>query len=73
MQVERGHQSRDGILRDFCDGRVFKSHPLFSVVVNSLQMLLYYDDVEICNPLGSSRIKHKQGIYLYMYLDMILF
>ena len=48
-------------MKDFCDGRQFHSHHLFSVCTNALQLLFYYDDVEVCNPLGSSRTKHKVG------------
>lgn len=62
-----------GTLSDFCDGINFRSHPLF-VNSNSLQILLYYDDLEIFNPLGSSRTKHKLGkcsmiaMHVCMYL-----
>jgi hypothetical protein len=49
----RGHANKDGVLSDYCDGDAFKSHPLFSVELNALQLLMYYDDVELCNPLGS--------------------
>ena len=48
-------------MSDYCDGSENKDHPLFSVHANGLQILLYYDDVELCNPLGSSRKKHKVG------------
>ena len=48
-------------MKDFCDGRQFHSHPLFMVRANALQILFYYDDIELCNPLGSSRTKHKVG------------
>ena len=49
-------------LEDYCDGESFKVHPLFSRHKESLQILFYYDEVEICNPLGSSRGKHKLGM-----------
>ena len=49
------------VLMDYCDGTDFHSHPLFSVCRTGLQIQLYYDDVELCNPLGSSRTKHKVG------------
>ena len=41
-----------GLLADLRDGTMFLSHPLFSLHPNSLPLLLYYDDVEFCNPLG---------------------
>lgn len=49
------------MLYDFCDGDVFAKHPLFSVHRDALQILLYYDEVEICNPLGSKVKVHKLG------------
>lgn len=59
LQVMRQHKS--GILTDYCDGEEFSSHSLFGTTSSTLQLLLYYDDVEVCNPLGSSRVKHKLG------------
>ena len=60
-QVLRGHQRSDGLLGDYCDGSVYKSHALFSHVHQALQIIAYYDDVEVCNPLGSRAKKHKLG------------
>lgn len=48
-------------LEDFCDGTLFKSHELFSQKPLALQLIIYYDDVEVCNPLGSYRGVHKLG------------
>ena len=47
------------MLSDFCDGAVFKSSPLFSIHFNGLQIFFYYDDLEVCNPLGSKMKIHK--------------
>ena len=63
LQVSRGHKSTDGFLRDYCDGRVHATHPLFSARKGSLEIFLYYDDVEVCNPLGSRWTKHKLGMH----------
>uniref|UniRef100_A0A1X7VAW7 Uncharacterized protein n=1 Tax=Amphimedon queenslandica TaxID=400682 RepID=A0A1X7VAW7_AMPQE len=59
LQVLRGHQRCDGLLSDFCDAAYYASHPLYSVDKSALQIISYYDDVEICNPLGSRTKKHK--------------
>ena len=48
-------------LSDYCDGEHFKHHPLFSQNPSSLQIILYYDELELCNPLGSRKRKHKIG------------
>lgn len=52
------------VLADFCDGTYYKNHGLFSVHRNALQIMMYYDDVEVCNPLGSHTKVHKPGKYL---------
>ena len=46
-------------LCDFCDGSYFSTHTLFGSTPNALQILFYYDDIEMCNPLGSHVKKHK--------------
>ena len=39
---------------DFCDGSFFRCHPLFSIQKESLQIIAYYDELEICNALGAN-------------------
>ena len=48
-------------MEDFCDGKMFKSHPLFPVHQKALQMFFYFDELETCNPLGSKTKIHKLG------------
>ena len=65
-QVLRGHTCGmmawgDGLLSDYCDGSAYGTHPLFSQTFPSLEIMLYYDDVEVCNPLGSRTKTHKLG------------
>ncbi len=62
VQIEKGHQSEsstEAVLRDYVDGSGFKEHELFSVKKDALQILFYYDDLEVCNPLGSKAKTHK--------------
>lgn len=60
IQIDKGHQSnKQEILEDFCDGQVFKTHKLFSLHYKALQLFFYFDDVEMCNPLGSKTKTHK--------------
>lgn len=49
------------MLRDYCDGKVYKKHALFSTKKNSLQINFYFDEVELCNALGSKAKIHKLG------------
>ena len=52
------------MLEDFCDGTQFREHPLFSVDPHALQIMLYFDEAEICNPLGPSAKINKLGTYI---------
>jgi len=48
----------------FRDGSHFKNNTFLSGEELRLSLLLYCDDFEICNPLGTSRKKHKvTGVY----------
>ena len=68
-EVLNPHMSNDS-LQDFCDGLFFKSHPLFSCDSYALQIVGYYDDLEVVNPLGSYVKKHKLGC-LFFFLGNI--
>ena len=48
-------------MEDYCDGEAFKSHPLFSLHTRALQILFYFDELEICNPIGTKAKIHKLG------------
>ena len=61
------HTSHDGMMRDFCDGLLYKSNPLFAGDKSALQLCLYYDECEVVNPLGSRRGIHKIG---FIYLSL---
>ena len=61
LQVFRSHARSDGLLADFCDGSIFKDHQLFQAHRDALQFLVYFDELEVCNPLGSHANMHKLG------------
>ena len=61
MKILRGHRRTDGLLADYCDGSDYANHPLFSKDMRSLQIIPYYDEVEVCNPLGIKEKTHKLG------------
>ena len=56
---------KEGMLEDFCDGELFRTHPLFSTDPFALQIIAFYDELELCNPLGTHIKKHKLGIVLF--------
>ena len=57
--------ARHGFLSNICNGSIFRNHPTFRENSQSLQLILYYDDLEICNPLGKGAGLHKVGIFYY--------
>lgn len=59
-EILNGHSS-DEVLRDVCDAKFVQTHPMFSQDQWTLFLALYYDDLEVANPLGSRRGKHKLG------------
>ena len=52
LEISKSHKSTDGILRDFCDGTACRDH-LELCNQATLQIIAYFDELEICNPLGS--------------------
>ena len=54
---------------DISDGSAIRSDRLLSVP-QSLKVMLYYDDLEVCNPLGSSKKIHKLGLSYTLILHM---
>lgn len=62
-EIDHSHGSKDGVLRDVVDGEFYKSHPIFSLHNDAIQLLGYYDDLEIANPLGSKSKIHKIGMH----------
>ncbi|KAK0140170.1 hypothetical protein N1851_022924 [Merluccius polli] len=63
------HRLRTTGLEDFFDGEFCKSHPLFLKEI-SLPILLYNDDCETVNPLGSKTGIHKLG-FLYFSIKSL--
>ncbi len=69
--IEKGPQRcREGFFPDIVDGSLLKSHPLFSEIPNALQIVLYTDEIEICNPLGPFASKNKLLMVYYTIANM---
>lgn len=65
-EVLNPHFSTIGELKDFCDGAAYRSHPLFSSDHSALQIVAYYDELEVVNPIGSYISKRKLGCLFFM-------
>ena len=70
-EVDRCNRMHDdGTLEDYCDGYLYQSHPLFSSDKNALQIIAFYDELELCNPLSTHVKAHKVGIVLFTLGNM---
>ena len=63
--LKPARQCDDGINYDIFDCSVFTNDNYFKGNDNSLQLILYQDEVEVCNPLGSKAGIHKLDMYYY--------
>lgn len=54
---------------------MYANHPLFARDPKAIQILLYYDECEVVNPLGSKTSKHKFGklnvVNIYIYFTIV--
>ena len=57
----KSHKRSDGKIGDYCDAELYKSIPLFQGNERSLQIILFFDEMEVSNPLGSQAGVHKLG------------
>ncbi|XP_028409387.1 uncharacterized protein LOC114531989 isoform X2 [Dendronephthya gigantea] len=56
---------KEGFLFDICDGECIKHNRIFIEHPNGLIIILYHDEIEVCNPLGTHVGKHKIDLYYY--------
>ena len=61
LEVTEAHSDHNPecLLRDVKDGSLFKNNRYFLENPEALTILLYSDGVEVVNPLGAGRGKHK--------------
>uniref|UniRef100_A0A1X7VFC3 Uncharacterized protein n=1 Tax=Amphimedon queenslandica TaxID=400682 RepID=A0A1X7VFC3_AMPQE len=51
---------------DFSDGSFCQNHSVYKANINScLQIIAYYDELELCNPIETNVKKHKTGCIFY--------
>lgn len=63
--IDQPQKHRGVYLCDIIDGELMKSHTLFSTQPSALQLIIYCDEIEICNPLGSHASKNKLLMFYY--------
>lgn len=61
LQILSGsHNSPGELLYDMCDGAIFEENYILHTSEHALQIIAYYDEFSVTNPLGTR--KHKIGI-----------
>ena len=58
-------RSNDCMLKDFCDGGLCRNHPLISADSKALQIIAYFDELEVVNPIGTYVNTHKLGCLFF--------
>ena len=53
------------LMKDYSDGSLYKNHPLFSSDHQVLQIIGYFDELEVTNPVGSYVKSHKLGCLFF--------
>lgn len=56
------HQSSDEFLRDICDGTIKEENPILHGSDQALQIIGYFDELTVTNPLMSRAKKYKIGV-----------
>lgn len=70
MVLAGPHKNADeSVLEDFCDGSFFQEHTLFANDDRALVILLYYDDVNLVNPVRNRN--HKLSFFYYQLANLL--
>ena len=63
------------VYADIADGQVLRDHPCLGTQADRsdgsvrLAFILYYDDLEVCNPLGAFHGRHKLGMFYWTLVN----
>ena len=68
--IDSSGPSDDEWMRSFYDGDCYKSHRFFSVTVDGLQLLIFYDDFGVANPLAARADLYKLGGIYWTILNL---
>ena len=64
------YSAENDVVKDVRDGVFFQQNPYFNENPQSVPILIFQDELEICNPLGSGKAKHKFNATYYTVLDV---
>ena len=60
----------DGVVKDVRDGACFRENEFFKNNPDAVPLVLFMDELELCNPLGSGKTKHKILCSYFTSLDI---
>lgn len=63
--IDNEAHSMPGFLRGYQDGQQYSQLGIFKEYPHAIRLQLFYDDVEVCNPIGSKAGIHKLGMFYY--------
>jgi len=55
-------------MRDFCDAQLINESEVFKKDPTALQLIMFYDEIEVANPLGAKAGIHKLGEFPHAYI-----
>lgn len=61
----KSHDCIDGVYHNFCCGKVYRSSPFFASNPSAVQIRLFTDDFEPCDPLKSKAGVHKMTAFYF--------
>ena len=61
--------AQDGLAKDYCDGDFVKNHEM-NQETGALQIVAYYDDIEVVNPIGVHVKKNKLSLFFWTLVNI---
>ena len=60
----------DGVVKDVRDGSWFRENEFFVNNPDAVPLVMFQDELELCNPLGSGKTRHKILCSYFTSLDI---
>ena len=70
QKLSDGYFSEDAIYKDVRDGEYFKANKFFERNPEAVPIMMFQDELEVANPLGSGKCKHKINCTYYTTYDV---
>ena len=67
---EDPYYHREGLIQDIRDGSVFRENVFFKNHPSSIPLLLFVDELEVANPLGAGKVRHKINCTYYSHINV---